>query len=165
MYAAEVQVLGYSTKAQTRLRLCFVHFPGPGSSSDQVLGEHTLPRCSAAYHLPGSSHSVSRVCSGSTISGVLCVSSGELISGCNTPGGCQPSRIPGRLGWQLGVCSEFGGGCCLWCQNCPSPSGPGCRLPSSLPPVVDGPVRSRLALLWYSLSPSFCVKTCVQALG
>ena len=26
-----------------------------------------------------------------------CVSSGELISGCNPPGRCQPSRIPGRL--------------------------------------------------------------------
>ena len=32
------------------------------------------------------------------ISGVLCVSSGELISGCDPPGGCQPSRIPGSLG-------------------------------------------------------------------
>ena len=31
---------------------------------------------------------------GVPISGVLCVSSGELISDC----GCQPSRIPGRLG-------------------------------------------------------------------
>ena len=132
--------------------LHFVPFPGPSTS-----GEHTLPRCgSASYHLPHSSRLVSWVCSRSTVSGVLCVSSGELISGCNTPGGCQPSRIPGRLGWQLGVCSEFGGGCCLWCQNCPSPSGPGCCLPSSLPPVVDGPVRSRLALLWYLLSSLFC---------
>ena len=34
----------------------------------------------------------------SAISGVLCVSSGELISGCGPPGGCQPSRILGRLG-------------------------------------------------------------------
>ena len=31
------------------------------------------------------------------ISSVPCVSSGELISGCNPPGRCQPSRIPGRL--------------------------------------------------------------------
>ena len=52
----------------------------------------------ASYHLPGSSHSVSWVCSGSAISGVLCVSFGELISGCDPPGRCQPSRIPGRLG-------------------------------------------------------------------
>ena len=28
----------------------------------------------------------------------LCVSSGELISDCDTPGRCQSSRIPGRLG-------------------------------------------------------------------
>ena len=27
-----------------------------------------------------------------------CVSPGELISGCDPPGRCQPSRIPGRLG-------------------------------------------------------------------
>ena len=33
-----------------------------------------------------------------TVSGVLCVSSGELISGCDPPGRCQPSRIPGSLG-------------------------------------------------------------------
>ena len=39
----QVQVLGYSTKAQTRLGLRFLPFPGLSSSSDQVLGEHTLP--------------------------------------------------------------------------------------------------------------------------
>ena len=37
-------------------------------------------------------------CSGSAFSGVSCVSSVELISGCDPPGRCQPSRIPGRLG-------------------------------------------------------------------
>ena len=42
----------------------------------------------SSYHLPGSSRSVSWVCSRSTISGVLCVSSGELTSGCGSPGGC-----------------------------------------------------------------------------
>ena len=31
-------------------------------------------------------------------SGVWCVSSGELISGCNPPSGCQPFRIPRSLG-------------------------------------------------------------------
>ena len=35
---------------------------------------------------------------GALISGVACVSSGELISGCDPPDGCQPSRTPGRLG-------------------------------------------------------------------
>ena len=32
------------------------------------------------------------------ISGVPCVSSGDLISGCDPPGRCQPSRIPRTLG-------------------------------------------------------------------
>ena len=138
------------------MSLCSVPFPGPGSSSDQVLGEHTLPRCSVSYHLPGPSHSVSWVCSGSTISGVPCVSSGELISGCDPPGGCQRSRILGRLVYQLGACSQFGTGCHLWGQVCPLPSGSGCCPPASLPLVGDGLVRSQLALLWYSLSPLFC---------
>ena len=67
------------------------------SSGDQVLGEHTLPRWGGvSYHLPHPSCSVSWVLSGSIISGVPCVS-GELISGCDPPGGCQPCRIPGRL--------------------------------------------------------------------
>ena len=36
------------------------------------------------------------------------------------------------------------------------PSGSGCHPPASLPPARVGPVRCRLALLWYSLSPLFC---------
>ena len=42
-YATQVQVLRYSTKAQTQLGLGFVPFPGPSSSGKQVLGEQTLP--------------------------------------------------------------------------------------------------------------------------
>ena len=53
----------------------------------------------ASYHLPSPRPLVSWVCSKSPISGVPCVSSGELISDCNPTGGCQPSRIPGRLGY------------------------------------------------------------------
>ena len=76
-----------------------VHFPGLSHSGGQVLGECTLPRwASESYHLPRPSRLVSWVCSGSAVSGVLCVSSGELISGCDPPGGCQPSKIPGSLG-------------------------------------------------------------------
>ena len=52
----------------------------------------------ASYHLPGPSCSFSWVHSKSAISDVLCVSSGELISGCDPLGRCQPSRVPGRLG-------------------------------------------------------------------
>ena len=47
--AAQVQVLEYSPKAQTRLGLCFVPFPGLSSSGNQVLGKRTLPRW--AVHL------------------------------------------------------------------------------------------------------------------
>ena len=49
-------------------------------------------------HLPGLGHSISQVHHESVISGVPCVSSGELISGCDPTGRCQLSRIPGRLG-------------------------------------------------------------------
>ena len=52
----------------------------------------------ASYHLPNPSHLVFWVCSGSTVSSVPCASSGELISGCDPPGRCQPSRIPRTLG-------------------------------------------------------------------
>ena len=69
----------------------------------------------------------------SAISGVPCVSSGELISGCDPPGRCQLSRIPGRLGYQLGACSQLGGGCHVWGHDCPLPSGSGFRPPPSLP--------------------------------
>ena len=113
-------------------------------------------------YLLGPSPSVSRVQSKGTVSGVLCVSSGELISGCNPPGRYQESRNPGRLGsnWeQLGACSQFGGGCRLWSQDCRLPSGSGASPPASLPLSAGaGLVCSWLALLWYLLSPLFCVR-------
>ena len=56
------------------------------------------PVRSVSYHLPGPSRLVSWVAAGAPISGVPCVSSGELISGCDPPGRCQPSRIPRSLG-------------------------------------------------------------------
>ena len=43
IYAIHVQVLGYSTKAQTQFGLRCVPFLGPSSSGNQVLGECTLP--------------------------------------------------------------------------------------------------------------------------
>ena len=54
--------------------------------------------CSASYHLPSPSGSVSWVRRQSAISGLLCVSFGELISDCEPPGRCQPPMIPGRPG-------------------------------------------------------------------
>ena len=102
--------------------LRFVHFPRLSRSGSQVLCKGTdsvahvvcalarseqlrragvwrvyCPRLAEHLnHLPGPSHSVCRVHHESTILGVPCVSSGELISGCKPPGGCQLSRIPGR---------------------------------------------------------------------
>jgi hypothetical protein len=49
-------------------------------------------------YLLGPGRSVSWVCHENTASGVSCISSGELISSCNFPGRCQPSRTPGRHG-------------------------------------------------------------------
>ena len=41
--AAQVQVLRYSTKAQTRLGMHFVPLPGLRTSGNLELGEHTAP--------------------------------------------------------------------------------------------------------------------------
>ena len=140
----------YSTKAQTWLGLCFVPFPGLSSSGDQVLGKHGHPQLGAtSYHLPSPSPSISWVHSGRAISGVPCVSSGELISDCNPPGEWQPSRIPGRLCYQLLACLQIGRGCRLWGRDCPFPA---LVALACLSPVGDGLIHSWLALL----SPLFC---------
>ena len=52
------------------------------------------------YHLPRPCRSIFWVYNQHIFSGVPCVSSGELISGCNPPSGCLPSRIPRSLGQQ-----------------------------------------------------------------
>ena len=57
--AAQVQVLGYSTKVQAWLGLCFLPIPGASSSGDQVLSKHSRPQLKAAtYCLPRPSCSV-----------------------------------------------------------------------------------------------------------
>ena len=50
-----------------------------------------------SYCLPCPSCSVFWVYNGRALSGVPSVSSGELISGCDPPSRCQPSRIPRSL--------------------------------------------------------------------
>ena len=72
---------------------------GLSSSGDQVLGVCSHPQLEAAsYHLPSPSCSGFWVCNGHVFSGVPCVSSGELISRCDPPGGCRSSRISRSLG-------------------------------------------------------------------
>ena len=58
-----------------------------------------LPNVVAAtYCLPRPCWSVFWVYNQRTFSGVLCVSTGELISGCDPPGRSRPSRITRSLG-------------------------------------------------------------------
>ena len=52
----------------------------------------------ATYRTPIPATRFSGCTMGDAFSGVPCVSSGELISGCNPPGQCLPSRIPRSLG-------------------------------------------------------------------
>ena len=92
-----------NTQRQVWLSLCglgmhFVHFPGLSSSSDQVLGECTvlgglwvlITSLVPVAWFPG--------CAMRALSQMCHMSPGELISGCNPPGGCRPSRISGKFG-------------------------------------------------------------------
>ena len=65
--------LGALQGHRPRWAVHFVPFPGLSSAGNWVLGECTI------LVMP-------------------CISSGELISGCDTPGRCQLPRIPGRHG-------------------------------------------------------------------
>ena len=76
-----------------------------------------------------------------------------LVSGCKTPDGCQPSRIPGRL------VSNWEPACCLVGDAISGAVFAPFLLAlavARLPPALDGPVHSWLTLLWYSLSSLFC---------
>ena len=123
-------------------------FPGPSSSGDQVLGEQTLPGGQCSYHLPGPSRSVSWVCSDSVISGVLCVSSGELMD----------VSCPGS---QEGLVSNWEPAHSLVEDAISGAEIAPCLLAlavASLPLYLwwgNGPARSWLTLLWYSLHPLF----------
>ena len=106
-------------------------------------------------HLPGPSHSVSWVHCESAVSGLPCVSSGKLISGCNPPGGCQPFRIPEDLvsNWEPAhsLVEDAVSGSLI------APCLPVLAV-ACLPLCLrrgDRPVCSWLALLWYSLNPLF----------
>ena len=166
-----------------------MHFPGLNCSGSQVLHGGTDPdglcvlcpsKIQAAYarpgawlllcpgwavcliHLPGPGCLVSQVCSENTVPDMPCVSSGELISDCDTPGRCQPSRIPGRHGQQLGACSV------CWKKSL----GPRLQQPLAfqlwlshayLSAFGEGEpytaASSQLAVLWYSLNPLLCEHT------
>ena len=138
---------------QTQLGLHFVPFPGPSSSGDQVFGERTLFRCSASYHFPSPSCSVSQVCH---LRCAMCLFSGADLW-------LQPS-------WQMSSVQDprkawlaTGSLPAVWWRM-PSLglsfplSSSGCPR-SCLPALVgNGPVCCRPALLWYSLNPLSCAQ-------
>ena len=122
-------------------------------------------RCLARAHAPGGecflsppgpSHSVSWVRGVSADSGVWCVSSGEQISDCDPPGGCQPSRIPEDLGSNWEPARSLVEDAISGAEIAPHLSAPAvAHLPLCLQ-RGKGPVCSRLELLWYSLGPLLC---------
>ena len=90
------RVLHKGTDSVRPVCLCPSHVQA--AQATRCLASTLSQVCGASYHLPGPSHLVSWVHNKSTVSGVLCVASGELSSDCDPSGRCQLSRIPGRLG-------------------------------------------------------------------
>ena len=76
----------------------FCAFPGGAAQATMYLAS-TL--CSGAVRLI-TSLAVATPVSGCTCALCACVSSGELISDCNPPSGCQPSRISVSLWLETG---------------------------------------------------------------
>ena len=81
-----------------------LHFPGLSlsGSSSPVLHKGADWVGPAFYAVPQSQPLGFRARPSPACPNVSCVSSGELISGCNPPGGCQPSRISGSLWLETG---------------------------------------------------------------
>ena len=109
-------------------------------------------------HLLSPGYLVFQVHHESTVSGVLCVSSGELISGCDPPGDVNHLESQEDMvnNWEPAYSLVEDAG--LWSQywSSPLPSTSGCQTTASLPLAGEGPVCSWLALLWYLLNPLFC---------
>ena len=139
--------------------LCFVPFPGPSSSGDQVLDDYTLLRCGASYHLPCPSRLVSPVLH---LRCAVCLFWGVDLW-------LQPSRKMSSIQDSRKAWLATGSLPTVWWMM-PSLglslplSGSGCCPPASLPLVRNGPVGCWLALLWYLLSPLFCERAW-QCLG
>ena len=137
-----LRFLGALQGHRPRWAVTSVPLSGPNSSGDQVLGEHTVTvgPCilftSQSWQLdfPGVPQE--------HFQGVLCISSWELISGCDTPGRCQLSRIPRKTCLATGSLLTVWWKCGLWVRVCGSllPSGSVCHIPASLPLKREGPI-------------------------
>ena len=151
------QVLGKSTRAQTRLGIRFVLFRSWAGQATRYLASALSQVGCASYHLSGPSRSVSLLCRMSTISAVHLI--WGVISGCDLLAGVS------HAGSQVDVVRSWGpahglveGGCRLWGRDwsSPLPSGYGSRMPVSLPWRGSGRggevVYAAGSLLWYSQS-------------
>ena len=128
--------------------LRFVPVPGLSNSGHQVLGKHSRPQLKAVtYCLTYPSCLVVWVYNGCTFTGVPCVSSGELITGCDPPSNVDHSESQEVL-VNNEFCLQFGIGCLSRAVMPTSASGCLC-LPVSGRGWA-GPLR--LALL----TPLFC---------
>ena len=108
-------------------------------------------------HLPGPSCSVSQGCRKHAISGVLCVSSRALISGCDTPGRCQhlESQEDMVSNWEPhSLVEDTISGAAIAAAPCLLTLAV-VGLPLCLQ-RWEGPTHSQPALLCYSLNPLFC---------
>ena len=143
-----------STSQRRRLGWACVLCPSPVQAAEVtgcLVSSHSQAG-GASDRLPCPSCSVFWVYNRRAFSGVPCVSSGELISGCDCPGNVNRPQSQELL-VSNGTCLQFGRRCLfgsaivlfwLWLP------------PTCLSLVEDEQVCSLLALLWYSLSPLVC---------
>ena len=141
-YAAQIQVFGYSTEAQTPLGLRFV--PSPFRAAQAARRWRSALSQGARRLFPSAvpasvSVRAGRVRLVSVLgSWTLAVTLQRMLTSQNLRKSLVRSWKP--------VCSVVGDAV-SGAEFAP--------FPSPLPPAGDGPVHSRLALLWYSVSPSF----------
>ena len=153
----QVPFLGYSTEALLGWACFLCPCQLRAARVARCLRSALSQVCGASYRLPGPSPSVSWVRHESAVSGVpVCLLWGADLR-LQPPWQMSTVQDPRKTwlaqSWSL---LTVGGGCRLWGQGCPLPSGSGYRPPASLPPAGDGLVHTWLALLWYSLNPLFC---------
>ena len=154
---AQVQVLRYSTKAQTWLGVRFVPFPGPSSSGDQVLGEHTVPGglcilitspVPAAWFPRCARRAPSQVCRVSPL-GSWCLAA-TLLADANCPGSQEDLVSNSEPAHSLVEDAISGANIASHLLALVF-----ARLPLGLW-QGEGLVQSRLALLWSLCNPLFC---------
>ena len=135
----------------TNLGLGLVSFPGPSSSGNQLLGEHTVPRGPCiliTFPVPGTwfprciVRALSQVCHVSPLGSWS--QAVTLLADVNRSGS-QEDLVSN---WEPAHSLVEDAGLWGWEWSSPLPSSSGCHLPASLPPAVgEGPVCIWLALL------------------